>query len=519
LRDSDVFVGFLCLYVFTASRSAPFGDAVPMWEAAQNLVRHGSFAIDTRWPVNVPLGRGGHYYPIAALLACLVHVPGALLQTLLGTWAPDRMSITAQLGPLVLGALVPTLFFRLLKQLGYDRRQAAGATLLLGTGTSLWVYAHLPYSEILQAACFVFFLSALCSAADAPARWSFLRFGLAATLLVSSKNVYFVCLPGAGLFLFMRHRSQPRVLRTGLVWAGLGLLPGLVACGAYNYVRWGSITTSGYGGAVTAGFWRENVLVGLWGQFLSPGKSVFLYSPPLVLALFGIRRFVANRSGVALAIALTVGPVVLLYSRYIFWSGDWAWGPRYLVFALPALLLPVAELLGKDPSSPRPRSRRSRSAAIVAVGFAGVTVQVLGNAYGWSDFTNVSIEAQHAWLGRPNTGGTPLGPYPCFSCFEHLYPIQWLPPMQPILGQWWLLRHHLAGDDWRTAEADAPWKRYTSLTLDIQKSYDSAEIDWWMSGPKRYGLLPIALMAVLLVLPVRIRPWLAALGANGDQNG
>ena len=301
------------------------------------------------------------------------------------------------------------------------------------------------------------------------------------------------------------------------LWAGLGLLPGLVALGAYNYVRWGSIAVSGYGGAVTAGFWRENVLVGLWGQFLSPGKSVFLYSPPLVLALFGIRRFVTRRPSVALAIALTVGPVVLLYSRYVFWSGDWAWGPRYLVFALPALLLPVAELLGADLSPSR--RRRPMFAGLVAVGLAGVTVQVLGNAYNWSDFTSVSIEAEHAWLGHPNTAGTPLAPYPCFSCFEHLYPLQWLPPMQPIVGHWWLLRHHVVGDDWRTAEADASWKVYTSLTLDIQKSYDAAESDWWLIGSSRHGLLLILVIGFALALAVPVRPWIAALrGTPTDQH-
>ena len=148
LRDGDVFVGFLCLYFFTASRfagsqGAPFGDAIPMWQAAESLVRHASLTIDIRWPLYAPSGRDGNYYPVAALLACLVHVPGALLQKLVVDWAPTWAStslmFTAQLGPLVVGALVPTLFFRLLKQLGYTMRQAAGATLLLGAGTSWWV--------------------------------------------------------------------------------------------------------------------------------------------------------------------------------------------------------------------------------------------------------------------------------------------------------------------------------------------------------------------------------------------
>src|SRR5437764_528676 len=83
LQSSDVFVGFLCLYLVTNGLSQPFGDAVPMWLAAENLVRHGTFAIDRAWPLNAPPGVGGHYYPVAALLACLIHVPGAALQTLL----------------------------------------------------------------------------------------------------------------------------------------------------------------------------------------------------------------------------------------------------------------------------------------------------------------------------------------------------------------------------------------------------------------------------------------------------
>src|SRR5450432_3909771 len=159
-----------------------------MWEAARNLVRHGSFAIGTRWPINAPLGRGGHYYPVAALLACLTHVPGALLEAILGAAAPLRAPqlavLTSQLGPVVLGALTPALFFRLLLQVGYSRRQSAWTTLLLGAGTSIWVYAHRPYSEAVQAVCFVVFLGTLLRAAETPTRGAFFRWGLAIALLV-----------------------------------------------------------------------------------------------------------------------------------------------------------------------------------------------------------------------------------------------------------------------------------------------------------------------------------------------
>jgi hypothetical protein len=291
-------------------------------------------------------------------------------------------------------------------------------------------------------------------------------------------------------------------------------LPGLVALGWYSHARWGSVTTSGYE-AVTGGFWNESILTGLWGQLLSPGKSLFLFSPPLVLALWGWRRLIARRAPVALAVALTVGPVALIYARYLFWSGDWGWGPRYLVFALPALLLPAAELFPDEPAPPG----RALRAGLLAALLAGVAAQGLGNAFAWRDFIRISRQAQEAWLGRPATAGNVLAPYECFSCFEQMYPIQWLPPMQPMAGHWWLLRHKIRGDDWKAAAADAPWSRYTSLAIDIRSGYDGARVDWLPleAGPRAAALAALALLLLLLAVPVR--PWLAALRWRGDGDG
>jgi hypothetical protein len=513
LQASDVFVAFLCLYLLSSGRSAPFGDAIPMWQSAENLVRHGTFAIDFAWPVNALPGPDGRFYPVAALLAVLVHVPGAALEAALSALVPSHAGqfapIASRLGPLTLGAAVPAMFFRLLARLGYDRRQAAWTTLLLGVGTSIWVYARISYSEILQAACFLAFFAALVDAALSPSRGTLVRWGLAAGLLLNTKNIYLACLPGALAFVVWHLRERAGSARARLVaWAGLGFLPGVVALGWYGWVRWGSVFATGYEG-VTHGFWRENPLVGLWGQLLSPGKSLFLFSPPLILSLIGLRRFWLRHRQVGWAIALTVGPIMLIYSRYLFWAGDWGWGPRYLVFALPVLLLPAAELFAR-PAPDRPPRRAVRIGVWAAL-LGGAAIQCLGVAFGWNDFILVSRRAQTLWLGVPDTSGTVLAPYKCFSCFEDLYPIQWLPPMQPIAGHWWLLRHKLAGSDWRAAEADAPWKRYTSLTLDIQASYDHAQIDWWLLGiSPELRWIEIG-SALFLLLAIPFRPWSRAL--------
>ncbi len=509
-----MFVTFVCLYLFSASASGPFGDAAPMWEAAQNLVRHGTVAIGERWPVNAPVGRNGHYYPVSALLAILVHVPGALLHAALAAAVPERAQvftvITSQLGPILVGALTPALLYRLVRgRLGHGRRAAAWTALLLGAGTSLWVYARCPYSEIVQAAAFLVFFAALLGAGETCGRGTFLRLGLAFGLLINAKNVYAVCLPGALVFLWARHRAQPRALAGALGWGAAGTLPGLLALAAYNLCRWGSPFASGYE-AVTGGFWTHNPLWGLWGLLLSPGKSLFLFSPPLLLALAGLPRLVARRRPVALALALTVGPVLLVYTRYLFWSGDWGWGPRYLVFALPVLMIPAAELLGEPASF-----GRGLRVALGAALAAGIAVQALGCAVRWDAFIDVAREAQRAWLGRPDPRGNVLAPYECFSCFEEVYAVQWLPPMQPIAGHWWLLRHYAADDDWRTAAADAPWTRYTSLPLDISDSYGQAGVDWWLAAVPRGRRLPATIVIFsLLALATPRRAWRRALAAG-----
>jgi hypothetical protein len=85
----------------------------------------------------------------------------------------------------------------------------------------------------------------------------------------------------------------------------------------------------------------------------------------------------------------------------MFWSGDWCWGPRYLLFMVPVLLLPAVlaldHLLGAR-----------RRVAVVAAGsfFAvGLFVQVLGNAFYWDHFIRISQEARSRWLGSPNRAG------------------------------------------------------------------------------------------------------------------
>src|SRR5262249_52332265 len=154
-----------------------------------------------------------------------------------------------------------------------------------------------------------------------------------------------------------------RELVGAFAWAAAPLVPFVFMMLLYNWVRWGALLNFGYDtkGATTG----ERTLWGLWGLLFSPGKSVLLYSPPLLLSLWALPRLSHGMSSLLWLLVATVGPVLLLNAGLLYWSGDYAWGPRYLVFAVPALLVPGA-LVIEDALARAPGWRRR--AALAGVG-------------------------------------------------------------------------------------------------------------------------------------------------------
>jgi hypothetical protein len=531
-------LGVAAFYLLTGSRERPWSDATPIYEVADSLVSQGTIAISTPWPVDLKPGRQGRTYAVAPLLPSLIHVPGAGLRRMAGAIWPASRELTwpfaAHLAPAALGGVTCALFVLLAMALGFSPRVGLVGAGMLAFASTLWVYARYPYGEILQAACFTWFFLQVVritpedsaatprspAAEERPAvaarrRPSWLSWlawldnrgmwlGLAAGLLVNSKTIFVAALPGAGLFLLVKlwpdRRRAVRVAGS----AALAFAPLFAVILAYNAARWGSPLRSGYDLSVPV--FTERPLFGLWGMFLSPGKSAFLYSPPLLLALVALPRAIRRIPSVLWLLLLTAGPVLLIYSAFIFWSGDYAWGPRYLVFAVPVLFLPALCLIEDLQALPRGWGRRARLGAVGVVLGAGLFVQVLGNTFHWDHFIRIAREARSHWLGFPNRSGSPIPPRDeiCGACFEDMHPIQWLPPFSPIEGHLWLARHVLRGDTWQVAEAAAPWRRYTSLQIFIGSTYPRARIDWWFLDypPRRLtgvGLVVLGLLGTVTV--------------------
>jgi hypothetical protein len=491
-----LFVAVACLYFASMSREVAWGDARPVYEVAESMVAGRGVSVHTRWPSDAAPAPDGKLYAVQPWLPSLVHIPGLLITAPLRhmSISPEvahwRDSIACHLASGLLGALVVWLFFRLCLRHGASPRVARFSAILLALGSTVWVYARSPFTEIVQAACFTGFFLALSHLLQKLERRTALAVGIWAGLLLNTKYLYALCLPGALLVVVLAHRKRGRELLAAVAYAALGFLPGLCMILLYNYLRFGDVTRTGY---VKLGqVMVENVLAATWGFLFSPGKSVFLYTPPLVLALLGCVRFWRSQRWSGLAMIATIVPVVLFYGRFPSWSGDWAWGPRYLVFAVPVLLLPcIAFLSGM---------RWPGRSLAVAVLVLGLGVQILGNAFYWDHFLRIVLDVRTKWLGQVNRTGAltvDKGGY-CEGCFEDVYPMVWLPPFAPILGHAWLLRHVPFHHDWQRAKLDAPWRRHTRLDIDGKEKWERVRVDHWLYDAERHRVAGWLVLMFLL---------------------
>ena len=181
------------------------------------------------------------------------------------------------------------------------------------------------------------------------------------------------------------------------------------------------------------------------------------------------------------AILLTTTPVVLAYCKFAHWSGDWCWGPRYLIFLLPVLMLPAVYLL----EGLQERKRTIALAGCATLFVVGVWVQIVGGSQYWDIYIRFTKAAQEQWLGVPNRKGalTQGRGEHCDPCFEDFYARNYTPAFQPIEHQAWFLKHHIFGHTFEQAVVDSPLRRYTTLHFDSAKGwYSDPHFDWWKLG-------------------------------------
>jgi hypothetical protein len=138
---------------------------------------------------------------------------------------------------------------------------------------------------------------------------------------------------------------------------------------------------------------------GLRGLLFSSGKGLFVYAPWLLLAPVGMALFVVRaRHRSLLGLVMVVGYPVLTtvaYAHKLVWHGG-AWGPRYLVLALPWIALACA------PAIEWALTRRTTRIALGALGAISVIVQLLAVSKHPEQFT--AMARRHVLATMPRFG-------------------------------------------------------------------------------------------------------------------
>jgi hypothetical protein len=195
---------------------------------------------------------------------------------------------------------------------------------------------------------------------------------------VLTRTELILVVPWALLYFVLAVRSRRADWRPALAAFGVPLL--ICACLwlGWNWLRFDAWLQTGAVYQLAAGrtlFQPRLVLQSVPAQLLSFQRSIFVYSPPLLLALAAwptLWRRSRSLSIVATGIGLTL---FAFFSTFSAWNAAASWGPRFLVPLTPILMLPLARWLDS-------RRRRAVALALACLGIA-VQLAVVVPGYRW----------------------------------------------------------------------------------------------------------------------------------------
>jgi hypothetical protein len=113
--------------------------------------------------------------------------------------------------------------------------------------------------------------------------------------------------------------------------------------------------------------------VGFFGALFAPEKSIFLFDPLLILAIVLVcihwKRLAGPVRAYSIAAGLMLLAYICFYARYTVWSGDFAWGDRYVSTTVELVALIAVPLLLRYRHE-MPRSIFALGVALLAVSTA-----------------------------------------------------------------------------------------------------------------------------------------------------
>ena len=278
-----------------------------------------------------------------------------------------RSIVVSYLTSILVNVLTALIAFRFLRQLCYSANEAAWGVLAL-----MFCTTHLHYTQNMQENNYIMLLTLV----GFSFQYEWLRTGSARALFIGSAalglNLLTRLTTGLDLIattvfllfiLWFERADLPTLWRRSLDYVKIAAPVYaffLLLDRGYNFYRFGSITTTYVANfareyrqrdpTLPANFpWSTPFHEGVIGALFTPEKSIFLYDPLIILAilLFVIlwKRLSPELRAYAITSLLLLVAYVCFYARYAYWSGDFAWGDRYVSTTVELIALLAVPLL------------------------------------------------------------------------------------------------------------------------------------------------------------------------------
>lgn len=275
-------------------------------------------------------------------------------------------------------------------RLGFRPRTAVWSGLLYGIGTMAWPYAKTflrdPLAALMVAVSFLGWVSLVSPSKKGRVVGAcLLAIGTLGGAL--AKHTATVLLPAFALSAILiwlkgsaKREKKFRGLGFGLLGAG-GVLVVLLALPSDGALaRYSPSYFSWVSSRFIANF-RPSAVPGLLGPFISPAKSVFLFSPVLVLAPYAAVRWWRSYAELYLPAVLSIGLLALAQALFhgSQWGGTLVWGLRYMLPAMPLLVFLGAPVVDEIVHGQSARGRMVLGALLSV----SALIQIAGAVVAW----------------------------------------------------------------------------------------------------------------------------------------
>jgi hypothetical protein len=272
-----------------------------------------------------------------------------------GTDPSVRAILVSYFTNILINVLTALVCFRLLRQFNFTLREAVAGVLAL-----LFCTTHLHYTQnmmennyimLLTLTGFSYQLEWLRTGNRRALMWGSVALGL--NLLTRLTTGLDLIAAGVFLFLLMWFEKTASQWRH-LLWTFVKVAAPIYAFfflvdRCYQYFRFGSFFNTYVSvfareyrqldPSLPANFpWTTPFHVGMLSPLFIPEKSIFIFDPliglTLLIVIFGWKRLRSDVKAYVISALFLVLAYLAFYARYFVWSGDMAWGDRYVSTAV-----------------------------------------------------------------------------------------------------------------------------------------------------------------------------------------